>query len=291
MQPLFWDAINPFTGLPFTWDDPNLFWSDTQSYYLEPGDPGFVPYATLSQPKPTKTKKMKRNTYYPSRTANQIAWLQNFINKIAGYQAVLTGLTAGQITDGIADAKWLVYVISSWLPSVRAFAPSCTEAVNSAMSGTGASPQILTAFNAPALPTGVVAVKPGALARIFALVADIKVSAGYTNEIGIDLGLIGGEQGAPDMDTIQPELTVKVKGNAVLIGWGWQGYSAFLDLLEIQVDRGQGWVHLASDTTPDYTDTAALPATLTKWKYRAIFRVDDVQVGAWSAVIEIAVGG
>ena len=38
-------------------------------------------------------------------------------------------------------------------------------------------------------------------------------------------------------------------------------------------------------------NATALPVTLTKWKYRAIFRVDDVQVGAWSAVIEIAVGG
>jgi hypothetical protein len=36
------------------------------------------------------------------------------------------------------------------------------------------------------------------------------------------------------------------QGNAVLVGWGWQGNSAFLDLLEIQVDRGdgKGWVFL-----------------------------------------------
>ncbi len=64
MKTLHWDAINPFTGQPFTWDDPNLRWGDP-SYYLEPGDPGFVPYTTPStppvQPKPQKRKYMASN--------------------------------------------------------------------------------------------------------------------------------------------------------------------------------------------------------------------------------------
>ncbi len=290
MKPLLWDAINPFTGQPFTWDDPNLRWGDP-SFYLEPGDPGFTPYETLSEPKPTKTKKMKRQAYYPSRIANQVLWLENFAAKLAGYQAILTSITAAQITAGLADAKWLIYVLSTWQPAVRAFAPSCTAAVNEALSGTGSTPQVLTTFIAPALPSGTVAVKPGALERIFALVADIKVSDGYTEVIGKDLGIVGAEQGAPDMATLQPELTAKIAGNIVEIGWSWQGHSAFLDMLEIQVDRGQGWTHLASDTTPGYNDTAPFPATLTRWKYRAIFRVDDAQVGIWSQVVEVAVGG
>jgi hypothetical protein len=163
--------------------------------------------------------------------------------------------------------------------------------VNEALSGTGSTAQVLTTFTAPELPDGTVAVKPGALDRIFALVADIKVSDGYTEVIGKDLGIVGAEQGAPDMATLQADITAKIAGNIVEIGWGWQGHSAFLDMLEIQVDRGQGWVHLASDTTPGYNDTTPFPATLTRWKYRAIFRVDDAQVGVWSQVVEVAVGG
>jgi hypothetical protein len=64
-------------------------------------------------------------------------------------------------------------------------------------------------------------------------------------------------------------------------------------LLEIQVDRGdgKGWVFLTYDTTPNYTDTLPLPATPTKWKYRAIYRVGDAQVGIWSSTQEITVGG
>ena len=79
----------------------------------------------------------------------------------------------------------------------------------------------------------------------------------------------------------------------MLIGWGWGGNSAFLDLLEIQVDRGdaKGWVFLTYDTTPNYTDTAPFPAAPVKWKYRAIYRVADAQVGVWSNAVEITVGG
>jgi hypothetical protein len=64
-------------------------------------------------------------------------------------------------------------------------------------------------------------------------------------------------------------------------------------MLEIQGNRGdgKGWVFLTFDTTPNYTDTFPLPATPTKWKYRAIYRVGDAQVGIWSNTVEITVGG
>ena len=88
-------------------------------------------------------------------------------------------------------------------------------------------------------------------------------------------------------------LTLKLLASSVFVGWGWQGFSAFLDQLEIQVDRSdtKGWVFLTYDSTPDYTDTAPFPAAPVKWKYRAIYRVGDGQVGVWSDVKEITVGG
>lgn len=68
MKTLHWDEINPLTGTPFTWDDPNLRWGDP-SYYLEPGDPGFVPYATTPTP---KKKKKKRNYMASNPTPDPI---------------------------------------------------------------------------------------------------------------------------------------------------------------------------------------------------------------------------
>ena len=60
----------------------------------------------------------------------------------------------------------------------------------------------------------------------------------YTPPIRQALGIEGTEQTGPDMATIQALLTLSIIGNAVLIGWGWQGFRQFLDMLEIQVDRG-----------------------------------------------------
>src|SRR2546422_729687 len=45
----------------------------------------------------------------------------------------------------------------------------------------------------------------------------------------------------------------------VTVGWDWQGKREFLDMIELQVDRGNGWETLAFDTTPGYIDTAPIP--------------------------------
>lgn len=289
MKPLFWDAINPATGQPYTFDDPNLRWGDP-SYILEPGDPGYTPVSPANPTHPTRPKKMKRQAYYPSRAADQIVWLENLRNKLAGHAPAL-GLTVAECEAGIADARWLVYVLGSWLPAARAWALSCTDTAKDAQDGDGVALSSLLPFTPPALPAGVVAVKTGALVRLFALVGKLKEAGGYTEAIGTDLGLIGSEDTAPNLATVQPVLTATVSGGKVEIGWSWEGYRKFLDLCEIQVDRGAGWVPLVFDTTPGYTDSAPHPAALTRWKYRAIYHVNDAQVGLWSAEASVTVGG
>jgi hypothetical protein len=67
MQVLHWDQINPQTGTPFTWDDPNCFFGpDGIGYFREPGDPGYVPYGPPAPPpkakKPKKPFRRKKNT-------------------------------------------------------------------------------------------------------------------------------------------------------------------------------------------------------------------------------------
>ena len=75
------------------------------------------------------------------------------------------------------------------------------------------------------------------------------------------------------------------------IRWGWGGNAAYLDSCEIQVDRGDGhgFALLTIDTTPNYTDTQAFPGTSTLWSYRAIYRVNDHQVGNWSQTVSVHV--
>jgi hypothetical protein len=263
-------------------DDPTVRY-DADFFYDEPET------APPSPPQP-KTKRMKRQTYYPSRAADQVVWLENFRNKLPVYQAAL-GLTATQVTDGVGDARWIIYVLGTWLPAVRAFSPACTDAAAKVLRDEPNVPLVLPTFTAPALPATVVPKDSGALDRVFDLVQLIKDLPLYTEAIGLDLGVVGPTTGVPDLNLVQPELTVNPRASGVDIGWGWGGNSAYLDLIEIQVDRGAGFVPLTFDTTPGYTDTAALPATPTRWTYRAIFRVGDAQVGLWSAEVSGIVGG
>ena len=175
--------------------------------------------------------------------------------------------------------------------SIQTSAQAWTAEKNFERDGSGAAPAVLPV---PALPAGFpAAVPPGIVRRFRALVNRIKAIRHYNTAMGLALGIEGVQHAGPDFATLQAILTLTLIGNAVLVGWGWRGFSAFLDMLEIQVDRsdGRGWVFLTMDTTPNYTDTFPLPSTPTKWKYRAVYRVGDAQVGQWSNVVEITVGG
>ena len=233
---------------------------------------------------------MKRNTYFPVRLGDQYIWLTNLNNKLGGYATVL-GLTTGQVSAAKADCGWLLYVLQLWLPAVRTWALAGTDVATDAQTGTETDAMILPVFAAPALPTGVVPVAPGALNRIFALVQLIKDGGKCTDAIATDLGLIGSAQSAPDLTAVQPVIAAAVSGSQVNIKWGWGGNAAWLDMCELQVDRGdgKGFVLLAFDTTPNYTDTQAFPATLTKWSYRAIYHQSDAQVGLWSQTVSVTV--
>jgi hypothetical protein len=291
MKPLLWDSteIDPFTGQPFTWDG-----------ILEPGDAGYVP-PPLSPTRNTQpSKKMKRNSYYPTNVPEQILWLTNFFNKLIGHAPAL-GVSVPVCAAAVADARWLIYLLGAYQPALKAWAKSCTDFIREAQTGAGEANMVLPAFVAPPLPAAdagaglpaVVPVKPGALNRIFSLVQVMQEAPTYVESTGTDLGTIGSEVTGPDFATLRPEFTVKVAGGKVVLDWGWGGFRSFLDMLQIQVDRAdaKGFVDLAYDTTPGYTDTQPLPAAPVKWKYRAIWRVGDEQVGLWSEEVSITVGG
>ena len=282
-----WDSGDP----EIYYGNPNLHWGNP-AYLLEPGDPGYVgPIPSVNEPT-KKGTRMKHNSYFPDRQSDQVAWLENFRDKLAGYATALS-LASGTVTGAVADCGWLIYIFNLWLLEARAWLKSCTGASLTAQAGTGSGAMTLPTFTPPALPTGVTAMAPGALARIFALVQVIKKRGKCTDAIALDLRIVGTAADAPDLSTVVPLLGAKVSGGEVLIDWGWGGLSALLSSCEIHVDRGDGhgYVLLTIDTTPKYTDTQPFPATKTVWTYKAIYRADDAQVGQWSQVVSVAVGG
>jgi len=230
---------------------------------------------------------MAKSSYVAANDNAFSAQLTGFKNEIPSYGATL-GVAAADITGQGADADYFEYC----LQCQGILQNSAVQATNwKNIMRDGGAPPPTGAPVAPVLPAAVTAVAPGIEARFRALVKQIKASKNYNTAIGQALGIEGAQQTAPDMTTIQPDIDVYVSGNNIVVDWDWGGNSAYLDLCEIQVDRGdgKGFIDLAFDTTPGYTDTQPFPATPVKWTYRAIYRVNDAHVGVWSNPVSITV--
>jgi len=227
---------------------------------------------------------MSKSHYLPNDDNGKAAWLNNLAAKLPDYQAAL-GLTAADVASLTADAAFFAYVLNAQT-QVAAYAQQWTAYKNAARNGSdpalGAAPVAPNPGNAPA------EVAPGIIGRAIALVARIKVAPGYTDAIGQALQIIGADNPI-DPTTLKPVLDVELDAGQVVVGWTKQG----MDGIEIQVDRGTGFVFLAIDTIPDYTDTAAMPAAgqSALWKYKAIYIQADQRVGQWSDVVSIPVAG
>jgi hypothetical protein len=217
------------------------------------------------------------------------AQLQNFQETIKSYEGVL-GVLPAQVTAQEADADYFSYVVACQ-QIMKNGARQWTEWKDITRGG-GDVPATGEGL-VPAFPSKVTAVEPGIEPRFRAFAKAIKASPNYNVSIGEALGIEGAEQTGPDMATVQPVISVGASGTEVQVKWGWGGYSEFLDMCEIQVDRGggAGFVPLCFDTTPNYTDTTPFPATPAKWSYRAIYRVGDHRVGQWSNPVGLTVGG
>ncbi len=215
--------------------------------------------------------------------------LITFKNAIGAYAAGL-GLTPAQVSAQAADADYFSYVLA--LQELMANSAKQWTAWKT-LERMGGSVPPTGAPVAPTFPTPVPVVAPGIESRFRALVKQIKANTDYNESIGAALGIEGSEQLGPDYATLTPVLDLSINGGRVDIGWGWQGYSAFLDQCELQVDRGdgKGFVLLAIDTTPGYTDTQPFPSAPAKWTYQAIYRVADNRAGQWSAPASVTVGG
>lgn len=133
---------------------------------------------------------MKRQLYYPARAGEQLLWLKNFRDKLLQHAATLS-LTSQTLDSALADLAWLIFFKSEIIGRVRRHALACSQVERDLMSGKGTNVVTVPPFEMPPPPAGVPPVKPGALDRIFKLVATIKHTRGYTVEMGHDLGIVG----------------------------------------------------------------------------------------------------
>ena len=238
--------------------------------------------------KPKNQTKMRRQTYYPSRIGDQITWLDNFAQKLPTYGPTL-GVTAGDVTAGVNDAKWIKHVLSSWLSAVRAFAPSTTDAVDDVLTGAGTLAMALPTFVPPALPAGVTAQLPGALLRLFALIAKMKLSGNYTETIGTDLGIVG----AVETEKALPKFSAKVEQGATheVVRLPFAKYTHMGVYVESRRGVNGVWEFLAIDTESPYEDARPLlvAGQPEVREYRMRFWDKGTPNGDWTDVAKVTV--
>lgn len=227
---------------------------------------------------------MPKADYIKRRDAEFAAQLIQFKTHIGDYTATL-GLSAGQVSGQADDADYFNYVFNSQdLCSQCAQQWTAWKDIVRGGGGAGTPPPAN-----PTLPAPVTPVLPGIEKRFRDLVQIIKKHPANNTPMNEALGIEGAVITGPDFSVFKPVLRLEISGGQVIARWGWQGFEPFLDLLEIQVDRGSGYQLLTFDSTPDYTDTTPFPATAALWKYKAIFRVGDARVGQWSDEVSITV--
>lgn len=231
---------------------------------------------------------MKRQSWYPSRIADQIPWHENFRTKLPTYTVTL-GLEQARVDAAVAGSRYTVYVLSEWLAAARAFGPAATEAVDELLSGTGTDPITLPEFNAPVLPTGVVPVAPGVLERTFDLVVEIKNADAYTDTIGADLGVLG------SVDSVQhatPELKLELLAGSVNqhVRLVFKKFGHLGVTMDSRRGNG-GWEFLGIDTESPYVDERPLLVAGTPEirEYRARFWDKGTPNGDWTDVAKITV--
>ena len=222
--------------------------------------------------------------FIPTNDQGKADFLDNLALKINGY-ATLFGLTPAEVASVQADATMFNYILDMQ-EAYKTFKQNLTSYKNMLRDG---DPDLLGPFPvSPVLAAPPPLVTKNIFRRTRRLVERIKAASAYNEAIGEDLGIVGDEQ-VFDIPSLKPLLKSRLDAGRPLIIWT----KGPADALDIYVDRqdGAGFVFLATDTKPDYLDTVDHPEGVDSavYDYKAIYRIDDEQVGQFSDPIRVTV--
>jgi hypothetical protein len=231
---------------------------------------------------------MSKRAFMPRTEADKELWLKNFANKLNTY-ASKYNIATGEVTDMQAAATAYSYWVN-YGNQYNEYVKKLTHYRNELRDGVSIGATASVVPTPPAVGTAPAAVEPGIFRRVASIAGVIKSRNNYTLADGNDLGIEGAEIPPPDLIGCKPSIGIRlIEGGKPEILWKKGDYEG----INIEVDRGNGtFTFLAVDSYPNYTDNAPLPAAGSSaiWKYRAIYRYNDIAVGLWSDIVSVTVG-
>ena len=229
---------------------------------------------------------MPTSAYMPKDDSGKADLLEHVAATLPKYAALL-GVSAKAMAALQADAVNFRYTLNV-LNRAQSYSHNCAAFKNQMRDGGSDSSEWPVS---PLLPEPIPPiVKSGIIPRFSLFIGRIKGHKDYTPAIGQDLRIVGSAY-IVDPNSWKPVLSIQMKAAHPTVMWTKGKANA----LELWVDRndGNGFVFMTINTEPNTPDTAPLPSTGTSvvWKYKAIYRFHDEQVGEWSDVISVMVGG
>jgi len=223
--------------------------------------------------------------YLPKSETEKLLWIKNFSSKVNNYAAKYA-INAAEVTDMVQSAVYLNWVMDC-NNLVTETSRKWTKYKNELIKGINAGSAPSTVPVNPTLSAIPAVVAPDIFGRATALVSRIKAHKDYTQADGLDLGIEGAEI-VKDMKNIKPNLAINLNAGHPEINWKKNTMTS----LEVWVDRGTGeYVFMTIATKKLIPDLHPLPTqnTAQLWKYKAIYRYQDTQVGQWSDEISVKV--
>lgn len=231
---------------------------------------------------------MATGYFLPSDDAGKELWFKNFASKLPTY-ATKYAIPATDVTDMQKSSTYFTFILD-YNNQFKDYSKKLTEYKNEIRSGNiqNNTPSVLP--QPPTFTAPPVVVEPSIFDRVVAIANRIKSHIKYTVADGNDLSIESIPKPRRVVDAINAKPILEIHlvqdGHPEII-WSKNG----LDALEIHVDRsdGKGFVLCEVDIKPNYTDLFPLPEQPQLWRYKAIYRLDNIVTGFWSDTVNISV--
>lgn len=226
-------------------------------------------------------------SYLAKDDKGKVVWLKQFASATPTYAVVLE-ITPAEQTSLDNDSAMYEYIVLIMHPAFKTKVQDVTSFKNIMRDGPLGTPTPPTPV-APTLPAAPTPVEPGIFKRVAKFVQRLKNHPNYTENMGEDLGIVGGEMTFEESE-LKPILKGALDANRPKIVWQ---KGPFADSIDLYVDRelNDNYVYLTNDAEPDYIDTYPMPqdAASVVYRYKGIYRINDEQVGQFSDPITITV--